>query len=127
MKPVEQTITKPPNGNCFAACVASLLELPLEQVPNYLEPHGVWFENWQKWLSERNLTLYCWTASYTPKGYSVLNAKSPRGDFHHSVVALDGEVVWDPHPDRHMGLGERVEYVVFGILDPSKPIAGESA
>jgi hypothetical protein len=32
MKPVFQTRYDPPNGNCMAACVASILELPLDDV-----------------------------------------------------------------------------------------------
>jgi hypothetical protein len=36
MKPVDQTIGEPPNGNCAQACVASILELELDKVPNFM-------------------------------------------------------------------------------------------
>ncbi len=35
MKPVNQTKMTPPEGDCFAACITSILELPLNEVPNY--------------------------------------------------------------------------------------------
>lgn len=35
MKPVYQKIIDVGKGDCFAACLASLLELPLEAVPNF--------------------------------------------------------------------------------------------
>jgi len=49
---VAQTILEPPKGNCLAACVASLLELHLTEVPNFAE-----FDNWSqdkngKWVPE---------------------------------------------------------------------------
>jgi hypothetical protein len=37
MIPVYQTIFNNVNGNCWAAVWASLLHLPLEQVPNFVE------------------------------------------------------------------------------------------
>lgn len=40
MKPVDQTILNPDTGNCFSACLASIIELELEEVPNFLEIAG---------------------------------------------------------------------------------------
>ncbi len=37
MKPVHQTFFDDERGNCEAACIASLLELPLDAVPNFVE------------------------------------------------------------------------------------------
>lgn len=55
MKPVEQTKLTYPDGNCFAACVATLLELPLEAVPDF-KGDG-WYDAWLEWLKLRNLTF----------------------------------------------------------------------
>lgn len=41
MKPVNQTQFKPPDGDCLSACIASILELPLNKVPNYIA-----YDNW---------------------------------------------------------------------------------
>lgn len=121
MKPVEQTKLTYPDGNCMAACVASLLELPLDDVPDY-KGEG-WFDRWNGWLAQWNLTFVNFRADceWKPLGYSILAADSPRGDWLHAVVCLDGEVVWDPHPQREMGLREWREWTCFVVLDPSKP------
>ena len=37
MKPVDQTDWTPKTGDCFRACVASIFELPIESVPNFME------------------------------------------------------------------------------------------
>lgn len=133
MKPVEQTILAPPHGDCFRACIASLLELPIEEVPNFGqeegEPAGEWFQKWQRWLAPRQLILYTWDiekGGFTPPGYALLGADSPRGDWLHSVVCLDGQIVWDPHPGRADGVGKWRDWTVFGILDPAR-VTGKEA
>ena len=37
MKPVNQTIINFRQGNCIQACVASIFELELSEVPNFME------------------------------------------------------------------------------------------
>ena len=124
---VEQTIFLPPHGNCLAACMASVLELSLDEVPN---PTGSdWIDVWIVWLRPRGfgLTLVgcpdepdqmeLFKARYMP-GYTILTGQSPRGDWLHAVVARDGEIVWDPSPQREMGLGKWVDVAAFQVLDP---------
>jgi hypothetical protein len=121
MIPVEQTKTGFPDGNCFAACVASILEMPLDSVPHFLGDG--WFDQWLDWLKQFNLTLINLVVSpdWQPKGYTILAADSPRGEWLHAVVCLNGEIVWDPHPLREMGVKRWKEWTVFTVLDPSKP------
>lgn len=123
---VEQTIYAPPDGNCFAACVASILEVSLDEVPNY---HGwLWWDQWIEWLTKRGLTFYTVQPAPNfagPLGYAILTGKSPRGDWDHCVVTYNGDVVWDPSPHRAAGLGELKEYQVFGVLDPAKIQVGQ--
>lgn len=123
MNQVEQTIFAPPDGNCLAACVASILELPLEAVPNFHEEG--WYFKWCDWLAPMNLKWVSFPyqgSEWIPSGYSILGAQSPRFDYLHAVVCFDGQIVWDPHPERHMGVGEWKDWTVFVVLDPSKPI-----
>jgi hypothetical protein len=120
MIPVEQRYLKPPEGDCFAACMASILELPLDGMPNF--KGSDWFYKWQEWLKPMNLTLLMINYNQegqAPYGYSILGAQSPRGDFLHAVVCFDGEIVHDPHPQREQGVGERVDWTVFLVRDPS--------
>lgn len=127
--PVPQTRFEPPTGNCFAACLASILECPLDEVP---QPTAVddacprWTPYWQRveaWLAERNLGLIEFPVGgngYVPPGYTILST-TPRGcDYQHAVVARDGEVVWNPWPFEHEGLGEWKYWTVLTVLDPAK-------
>lgn len=122
---VEQTILAPPDGDCFAACVASIFEMPLADVPSYTGDD--WFYRWVDWFWPKNLTPLNVSADpsgeWTPAGYSILAADSPRypGKLH-AVVAYNGRIVWDPHPGRSAGVGAWKEWTVFTVIDPSRPV-----
>ncbi len=126
MKPVYQTVLAPPDGNCFAACVASILEMSIEDVPNYTADD--WYERWQEWFAQLNLTLVTWPHSgdegWMPKGYTILGSRPPGCSFGHASVALDGKPVWNPFPGYGKRIGDIGEYshwTLFAVLDPSKP------
>lgn len=82
-------------GNCFATCVACLLELPLEQVPNFvsfgdLQEEMSWWPHFIAWLAFQGKG---YSAAEIPAGavlpegrLCILSGKSPRGEHHHSVV-----------------------------------------
>jgi hypothetical protein len=111
MKPVDQTIlhSEATKGNCFAACIASLLELRCDEVPNFVERID-WLPFATSWLANRDLGLIYLTPEavalfwHVRECYVLIGGKSPRGAFGHSVVGLlhRGEltVVHDPHPSR---------------------------
>lgn len=136
MIPVTQTSFYDPDappdkqrGNCLTAVVASLLELPIEAVPNFVQDHvdhaeseddddGDW--NWwtrlHRFVAEQGYQMCYlspvdkpdWTGSPEnwfpvpePGEYYTVSGKSPRDPrIHHIVIHRDGEMVWDPHPDR---------------------------
>lgn len=134
MIPVNQTILTPPLGNCYAACLASIFEVPLEAIPHPTEedatgPKGAWdaYEERirKEFLHPRGFTsvIISATEGYIPEGYAVLSAKSPRGDWEHAVVVQDGVVVHDPHPLRDMGIGKWMAWVVFPVIDPARKAA----
>ncbi len=123
MKPVEQRIIATEDtglevGDCFKCCLASVLELPYEAVPNFVdlghrdERFG-WFGLAQNWLREQcHLALIYkghkeserpkqfwdgyWIASVTTKVFSSGT---------HAVVMKWDELVWDPSPFRFRGHG----------------------
>lgn len=70
MKKVFQTRTGDPEGNCFAACVASILECNLSDLPDLMDlPEG---RNWLEWFNE----------GLEARGYGVFNAPaSPENPF----------------------------------------------
>lgn len=96
-------------GNCFSAVLASLLELPLAAVPNFVEIDVLGGPNWW-WLFHKYVEAF-W------EGLRVVECRprsAPAGRFyaagglsvratevnpiHHSVVMRDGWLVHDPHP-----------------------------
>lgn len=61
MTPVFQTIVDPGKGNCMQAAIASLFDLKLEEVPNFVE-HKEWFPVLYKFIESQGAefdgTLY---------------------------------------------------------------------
>ncbi len=73
MIPVYQTVPGP-RGNCYAACLASILETSLDALP-------------------ARVTLAAWDEP--PAGYSIASVRVRDGSIH-AVVCLDGTIVHDP-------------------------------
>lgn len=112
MIPVDQQFVHDPengqHGDCMRACIASLLELPIADVPHFaqIDAEGkgdFWFA----------VTAFCRSKGYafvTMRGrfvwsedpiYHVIAGPSPRGNgVYHAVVGLNGQVHFDPHPSR---------------------------
>lgn len=118
MKPVDQTLMTPPNGNCVAACIASLLELPLEEVPNFIKADEFW-DDLNNWLAKRGLYLVSLAAvGKVPRGYHIIDGKSHSGPWNHVVVGYEGIMVHDPNPKRRGIRGDPEWYWVFVTTDP---------
>jgi hypothetical protein len=145
MKPVKQTKFGPIEGNCFAACIASILEVPIEEVTVDNDPNNEkWFDNLQAYLKPKNL-FFLEVRIDVAKAYPLyamddvwcfLSGKSPRTfegyeNVNHIIVGkihttADHPVVYefihDPHPENKFlkdgsiwGLG------FLCAIDPSKP------
>lgn len=125
MRPVDQTKFGVPEGNCFSACVASILHLPLGDVPPFCK-YEDWWERLNAWLRTRG--FYAMVLRYSddmpPNGFHILSGKSPRGDFQHSVVARGIEIVHDPHPSR-AGIETRADQIVILPIDHSEFVRHE--
>jgi hypothetical protein len=109
------------NGNCFAACLASILEVPLHVVPEF-GGDDVWLDNIQAFLAGFGL-YYVQVASDDPiietafahgEVFHTIEGTSPRGG-QHAVVGLNGSIVHDPHPEDGTGRG-LVEVDTYGLL-----------
>ena len=120
MKEIDQTTFGFPGGNCFSACVASLLELNIEDVPYFMGEEN-WFEEFKKWLRPRGYWAICVPLNnnnWEPEGLCILSGKSPRGDFDHSVVANRLEMIHDPHPSRD-GIESKVDVIALIPIEPT--------
>lgn len=122
MRPVHQTKFGRPDGNCFAACVASVFEIPIEDAPDLSagEQRGLhWLQVVQEWLAPRGL-WYCDVKfdGILPLGYHLIGGMGPRG-LPHSVVGCNGKMVHDPHPDGS-GLVDVQDFGLFITRDPAQ-------
>lgn len=116
-------------GNCYAAAIASLLDLPITEVPNVEVFFSFWpdsdacHEVMNKWLLLNGYKIVdapefkifhddlefrsilidqgdLLTEKEQLKGqYYLVSGPSPRG-FDHICIYQDGEMVHDPHPTR---------------------------
>jgi hypothetical protein len=125
MKPVMQT-KYGEDGNCFAACVASILEVSIDEVPWLIEP-----ENWEdyslrlnKYLKEKhNLKLFQFgfdslTNHYPDAitdGYYIVSGNI-KGGLEHSVIYKNGELIHDSNPKKNKILKLECIYLFIKIL-----------
>lgn len=111
-------------GNCFSTCIASILELPLEDVPHFCD-FDDWFTVTNDWLRERGLSyiempypIDNWGSELVAGlGYHLIHGPAKRG-FLHSCVGYAGKIVHDPHPS-NAGLLRQDEIGLLVPLDPS--------
>ena len=129
MKPTKQTVLHDPangkHGNCLSAVLASLLHLPIEDVPVFSEPHPKWQQDLNEWLRPFGLAYLQigrfdeWCAEVGVKGchHEVAGPTKRSNDVLHACVGVDGVPVFDPHPD-DTGLTEVQSSGVFIALEP---------
>ena len=125
MKPVYQTIFDNIIGDCFRACVASIFEFPIEEMPNFWEQTQDTSEFWKlnnDWISKktgyRSISLeFRKEDRHLADGIlCIACAMSPRG-VDHAVVWQDG-IIHDPHPS-NAGLSEEPNtFTLFISLNP---------
>lgn len=128
MTPAKQMFTnadeKRPVGDCWRTCIAMLLDLPVEEVPHFVDLHydadAVTTDRWpefegievevpayaaatQVWLRERGLALHSYDGppgNYT--GFAIATGPSPRGDFSHAIIVYT--VAMEPQDTRGDGI-----------------------
>lgn len=128
MKPVHQTIISADYGNCMQACVASILERELGDVPNFMGAGDDKYEDMMEiWLKDQPFNIL----TILVKGneeisnrnlkdtYVIAVGKSPTyKGVNHAVVYYNGEMVHDPNPEGKGIKGNPEYYDVFVIKDP---------
>ena len=113
MKPVDQTLFDD-EGNCLAASVASLLGLPIEQVPDLRGPR--WWPTLSDWLAPHGRPVRLARAPADPAVFVLGLGDGPRGRLH-AVVWQGGpdggRLAHDPHPSREGLVGPPFGYVAL--------------
>lgn len=123
MKPVDQTKLHDPkngiNGNCIAASFASILELPLSEVPMFEDiSKNDWFGALTKWLESLGFALVHWQSETWLPGYCLVSGISER-NVDHMVVFKDGVLAHDPHPSK-TGIKKVDEIWALIPFDPAR-------
>ncbi len=130
MHRVKQTKFGFEEGNCFAACIASLLELPIEEVPNFCT-NKEWQLETNRWLSKFGLCFWDFTwgngQQIDKPILCILTGPSPRDkEKLHCVVGklvmdelnfLTPYYIHDPHPSNDMLLSVTIVGFLIKLFD----------
>lgn len=103
MTPVKQTIFGSKKGNCLTACFASMLNIPVDHVPNwgvdiaysainmFLSNYGFYHVSVSVYNLEKQLSQY--------QGYFLLFGESFSEICDHAVIYKDCNLFFDPMPN----------------------------
>lgn len=118
--------------------MASIFEVPLTDIAGVYDSQALW-----RWLGEYFPAVGMIAHTYygrddeiesvrlgsrIPEGYTGLSGltpwiavvRSPRTFHMHCVVMVGGQMEWDPHPRREMGVGEQTGDYAFTLDRPEK-------
>lgn len=122
LKPVYQTKVGQPEGNCLQACVASILECGLDDVPPFAQVQGpmAWWDEMRRFVRDQTVCDLLateefpedrdvWTAVHPIFRFLLATVDSPNGPWKHSVVVNHYNVV------------------VHDPLGPDSPLVGQYA
>lgn len=132
-------------GDCFRCSVASILELPREDVPHFMEidwkrETPAWYADICEWLAPRGMAYLDWEIApeyFGPQWFEKI-ALDAGFDVHHvmcgvshsgnqhAVVGRNGVVVHDPHPARRGLAGPGPHGYRFGFFILRSSVGGRS-
>lgn len=105
-------------GNCFAAVIASVLEMEVEEVIQIQEHYEEekWFGKLNTWLAKRGWRVRVISKSEAKRlknKYYFVTGLSPvyPGEYH-ICIFKNGEMVHDPHPEGR-GITTKEEYSIL--------------
>lgn len=125
MRKVYQKIYDRDRGDCFRACVASVFEMEIDDVPNFTDQED-WWREVQEWLRHMGLTAYNFPITNGDAswhiGYGIGSVQSPSyEDRGHAVVVKNGKIIHCPsvkyETDSH---GPLKELTIFAISNPAR-------
>lgn len=126
MKPVFQTKFGKGVGNCFQAAIASLLELPFNEVPDFcnLFEEGEYYYQFTKWLHTKGMSAVClgWSVmsvkDYFRKTLYLGNGINDKG-VRHCVVYYGLKQVHNPNPNSPLEIIKPDMMDVIFPIDPA--------
>lgn len=108
-------------GNCMQACVASLFNVPMGEVPSFAADKQ-WFKAFRGFIRSKGyepMSRFKERDSdiHVPSGLHLVSGKSSRG-CEHMVIYKNGTLFHDPHPSNE-GISEVLELTMLIPLDPA--------
>lgn len=110
MKIVDQSIVDALTGDCTRACIASLFEIELDAIPNFITFGKDWFIPFWNYIKDSGYDFYgtgfpkTRILSESPNIDGFVMASVPSRTFknvgHSVVMDLKGLIVHDPNPNR---------------------------
>ena len=117
MIPINQTEVSSGKGNCMQSAIASLFEVPLENIPNFIEYKENWisvFFNIFKYygygyptpvdirdLELENLKeILQYDGGINGHFYAVVKSQTFKNTTHAVIMDLNGNIVHDPNPNK---------------------------
>lgn len=112
MTPVSQEFMHDPanglHGDCMRACLASLFDLPIADVPHFAQiaadGKGDFWDGITSFCRARGFSFvivkgeFVWAEDNV---YHIISGPSPRAaGVYHAVIGLNGKIHFDPHPSR---------------------------
>lgn len=118
-----QKVNQRSNTDCVRACVASILEMHIDDVPDF-NPVD-WYSDLRTWLGSK-----IDGPSYVPMNtivvpdfeipaYGIGGVSIPGNKWQHAVVTFGNEIRWDPGEHLNLPNGQLVEICYFVAVDPS--------
>lgn len=106
-----QTISDPAIGDCFRACMATLLQLPPQVLPNDFSPS--WHSNWQTYLRQFGIQLSYSQPNTGPiwlpdPWIATVRSLNYEGVHHAILVHQAGVVLHDPSTKKRWKTGTRL-------------------
>jgi len=125
MKTVDQKIVGLGIGDCFRACVASILEFPIDNMPNFWEQtqdtHNFW-KLVNTWVYA-NFKCKFLVVTFTEETKHLISnilciafGQTDRSDEDHAVIWLNG-LIHDPHPSKTGIINDPDTFAIFIPVD----------
>ena len=111
-------------SDCLRCCIATVLGLPYDDVPDFVHDHNRWAEEMAKWAKERGFSVVrvqctgdgemMHSIFQEADGLWIASGPAARGR-NHAVVFRGSEMIHDPHSSRE-GLVSITAATVFSNL-----------
>lgn len=129
MTPQDQEFVNIPGvqyGDCQRACIASLLDIPIADVPHFLRDADgdaeLFWDGVYDFVEARGFEYVPMQVNHqqdltTAQGFHIIGGPSPRGGgLLHAVVGKDGAIYFDPHPSKDGLAGDPSEWTFDYIV-----------